>query len=73
MLEQKNKILRKSILLREYQTCAESHFFKEKSSQVTQKSSHDFDFFEKTGKSQSHDFDFFQKTKKSQSHDFDFF
>ena len=41
------------------QTCAESHFFKEKSSQVTQKSSHDFDFFEKTGKSQSHDFDFF--------------
>ena len=27
------------------QTCAESHFFKEKSSQVTQKSSHDFDFF----------------------------
>jgi hypothetical protein len=29
------------------QTCAESHFFKEKSSQVIQKSSHDFDFFEK--------------------------
>jgi hypothetical protein len=27
-------------------TCAESHFFKEKSS-------HDFEFFEKTGKSQS--------------------
>jgi hypothetical protein len=27
------------------QTCTESHFFKEKSSQVTQKSSHDFDFF----------------------------
>jgi hypothetical protein len=48
------------------QTCAESHFFKEKSSQVTQKSSHDFDFFEKTGKSQSHDFDFdfFEKKKK---------
>jgi hypothetical protein len=41
------------------QTCAESHFFKEKSSQVTQKSSHDLDFFEKTKKSQSHDFDFF--------------
>jgi hypothetical protein len=57
----------------QFQTCAESHFFKEKSSQVTKKSSHDFDFFEKTGKSQSHDFDFFQKTKKSQSHDFDFF
>jgi hypothetical protein len=33
------------------QTCAASHFFKEKSSQVIQKSSHDFDFFEKTGKS----------------------
>jgi hypothetical protein len=32
------------------QTCAESHFFKEKSSQVTQKSSHDFDFFEKNKK-----------------------
>jgi hypothetical protein len=59
------------------QTCAESHFFKEKSSQVTQKSSHDFDFFEKNKKvkvmtltflknekSQSHDFDFFKKTKK---------
>jgi hypothetical protein len=44
------------------QTCAESHFFKEKSSQVTQKSSHDFDFFQKTKKSQSHDFDFFQRT-----------
>jgi hypothetical protein len=35
-------------------------FFKEKSSQVTQKSSHDFDFFEKNKKSQSHDFDFFK-------------
>jgi hypothetical protein len=46
------------------QTCAESHFFKEKSSQFTQKSSHDFDFFEKTGKSQSHDFDFFEKKQK---------
>jgi hypothetical protein len=60
-------------LIKRNQTCAESHFFKEKSSQVTQNSSHDFDFFEKTGKSQSHDFDFFEKTKKSQSHDFDFF
>jgi hypothetical protein len=39
------------------QTCAESHFSKEKSSQVTLKSSHDFDFFEKNEKSQSHDFD----------------
>jgi hypothetical protein len=28
------------------QTCSESHFFQEKSSQVTQKSSHDFDFFQ---------------------------
>ena len=27
------------------QTCAESQFFKEKSNQVIQKSSHDFDFF----------------------------
>jgi hypothetical protein len=27
------------------QTCAESHFFEEKSSQVTQKSNHDFEFF----------------------------
>jgi hypothetical protein len=27
------------------QTCAESQFFKEKSSQVIQKSSHDLDFF----------------------------
>jgi hypothetical protein len=33
-----------------YQTCAESQLFHEKSSQVTQKSSHDFDFFEKTKK-----------------------
>jgi hypothetical protein len=27
------------------QTCAESHFFWKKSSQVIEKSSHDFDFF----------------------------
>jgi hypothetical protein len=32
------------------QTCAESQIFHEKSSQVTQKSSHDFDFFEKKKK-----------------------
>jgi hypothetical protein len=32
-------------VLSENQTCAESHFYVEKSSQVTQKSSHDFDFF----------------------------
>jgi hypothetical protein len=44
------------------QTCAESHFFKEKSSQVTQKSSHNFDFFEKNEKSQSQDFDYFYMT-----------
>jgi hypothetical protein len=64
MLEQKNKILRKSILLREYQTCAESHFFKEKSSQVTQKSSHDFDFFEKNEKVKVMTLTFFKKPKK---------
>jgi hypothetical protein len=56
-----------------WQTCAESHFFKEKSSQVTQKSSLDFDFFEKNEKIQRLDFDFFEKNEKSQSHDFDFF
>ncbi len=32
------------------QTCAESHFFKEKSSQVIQKSSHDLTFLKKTKK-----------------------
>ena len=35
------------------QTCAESHFFKEKSSQVIQKSSHDLTFLKKTKKSKS--------------------
>ncbi len=41
------------------QTCAESQFFKEKSSQVIQKSSHDFDFFRNLKKSQKNDFEFF--------------
>jgi hypothetical protein len=41
------------------QTCAESQFFKEKSSQVIQKSSHDFDFFGILKKSQKKDFEFF--------------
>ena len=35
------------------QTCAESHFFQEKSSQVIQKSSHDLTFFKIPKKSKS--------------------
>jgi hypothetical protein len=35
----------KYVIMGMNQTCAESHFFEEKSSQVTQKSSHVFDFF----------------------------
>jgi hypothetical protein len=46
------------------QTCAESHFFKEKSSQVTQKSSHDFDFFEKNRKVKVMTLTFLKITKK---------
>jgi hypothetical protein len=40
------------------QTCAESHFLEEKSSQVTQKSNYDFDFFQIFKKVKS-----FEKTK----------
>jgi hypothetical protein len=46
------------------QTCAESHFFKEKSSQVTQKSSHDFDFFEKNKKVKVMTLTFLKKQEK---------
>ena len=54
------------------QTCAESHFFKEKSSQVIQKSSHDLTFFKIPKKSKSWLWLFWKK-QKSQSNDFDFF
>jgi hypothetical protein len=47
-----------------FQTCAESHFFKEKSSQVTQKSSHDFDFFEKNKKVKVMTLTFLKKQEK---------
>jgi hypothetical protein len=50
--------------VKQTQTCAESHFFKEKSSQVTQKSSHDFDFFEKNKKVKVMTLTFLKKQEK---------
>jgi hypothetical protein len=49
------------------QTCAESQIFHEKSSQVTQKSSHDFDFFEKNKKVKVMTLTFLKNPKKSKS------
>jgi hypothetical protein len=49
------------------QTCAESQIFHEKSSQVTQKSSHDFDFFEKNKKVKVMTLTFSKNPKKSKS------